>query len=155
MEKNIRTACKVLSINDGCLLVTKKENEQGVFYVLPGGGQKWGETLIETLKRECIEEIGLEPSEIGKIVFIREGFNYIDQTNNGNLCHRIDFIFECKVDKSKVKNGTEIDKGHKENVWIEIEKIEKYNILPKELVPFIKNYSNGIHPEQIAIGNIQ
>jgi 8-oxo-dGTP diphosphatase len=105
MEKFIRTSCKALIIIDGFILTTKKQNGHEVFYVLPGGGQKWEETLFDTLKRECIEEINIEPYEIGNIAFIREGFNYADQTNDGHYCHRIDFIFDCKIDKTKVSNG--------------------------------------------------
>jgi 8-oxo-dGTP diphosphatase len=27
----------------------------------PGGGHEWGEGLIETVKRECVEELGQDP----------------------------------------------------------------------------------------------
>ena len=41
-------------------MAIKKEDKDGYYFILPGGGQEHGENLHETLKRECIEEIGEE-----------------------------------------------------------------------------------------------
>jgi 8-oxo-dGTP pyrophosphatase MutT (NUDIX family) len=154
MEKIIRSACKALILNNGFLLTTKKINDNCVFYVLPGGGQKWDETLKQTLIRECVEELNVEPYEIGKIVFIREGFNYVDQTNAGNYCHRLDFIFECKIDVDTIGKGTDVDLGYTENVWLEVDRLNTYNFLPKGLIPYIISYKNGEKLENVYIGKI-
>jgi 8-oxo-dGTP diphosphatase len=68
---NIRNFVKALIVQEGKLLVTKNNDEEGEFYLCPGGGQEHGETFHETLQRECMEEIGQEV-EIGELLFIRE-----------------------------------------------------------------------------------
>ena len=65
----IRTANKAIIIRDGKLLCTvNAAPREGFeeFYMLPGGGQEWGENRHEGLIRECQEEIGctVEPNEI-------------------------------------------------------------------------------------------
>jgi len=68
-----------------------------VFYVLPGGGQDFAETLHETLTRECMEEIGAK-IEIGNLVCVRE---YIGRNHEfaavDNCVHQVDFMFLCTL----------------------------------------------------------
>lgn len=50
-----------LIINKEKILVTD-EFRMGIRMTkFPGGGNEWGEGLIETVKRECMEELGQEP----------------------------------------------------------------------------------------------
>ncbi|TKI88250.1 NUDIX domain-containing protein, partial [Bacillus wiedmannii] len=69
----IRNSVKAILVHEGKLLVTTYEDEDGIYHLLPGGGQKIGETLDRTLKRECLEETGIEVKE-GNLLFIRECF---------------------------------------------------------------------------------
>ena len=54
--------CQQLTANDG-----KGRN----FWCTPGGGLKCGESLLDGLRREMIEETGVEP-EIGRLLFIQQ-----------------------------------------------------------------------------------
>lgn len=54
----IRNSVKAIIIVDGKLLLTKNQDDEGYFYLCPGGGQEHGETFHKTLQRECLEEIG-------------------------------------------------------------------------------------------------
>nr|WP_317851925.1 NUDIX domain-containing protein [Planococcus sp. 4-30] len=54
----IRNSAKAVILKDSKVLLTKNVDDEGFFYLFPGGGQDHGETLPETVKRECLEEIG-------------------------------------------------------------------------------------------------
>ncbi|MCK5199463.1 MAG: NUDIX domain-containing protein [Spirochaetales bacterium] len=54
----VRNSVKAIIIEDGKLLVIRKSDSDGYYYILPGGGQEKDETFIETVKRECMEELG-------------------------------------------------------------------------------------------------
>jgi 8-oxo-dGTP diphosphatase len=69
--KPIRNSVKAIIVRDGALLLIRKEDAQGTYYIFPGGGQEKFETMPETLRRECMEEIGVEV-EVGALRCIRE-----------------------------------------------------------------------------------
>ncbi len=69
--KPIRNSAKAIIIHQGKLLLTKNKDNDGFFYLFPGGGQEHGEVLKETLKRECIEELGVQV-EVQDLVYVRE-----------------------------------------------------------------------------------
>jgi 8-oxo-dGTP diphosphatase len=55
-----RSSVAAVIIHDGNLLVVKKRDEKGVLYSFPPGGQEAGETLIQAVQREVLEEVGYE-----------------------------------------------------------------------------------------------
>ena len=70
--KMIRNTVRALIIQNDKLLSIKKERPNvGIYYALPGGAQEPNETLEQALKRECIEELGVEIIE-SKLLCIRE-----------------------------------------------------------------------------------
>ena len=74
----------------------KKEH----FYRLPGGGIEFGELAEQTIKREFIEEIGLEPI-IGKKLGVYENLF----TFNGYHGHEIIIIYEAKLPEKYAKQN--------------------------------------------------
>jgi 8-oxo-dGTP diphosphatase len=68
---SIRNSAKAIIISSNKVLLTKNQDDDGIFYLLPGGGQEHGETIHKALIRECVEEIG-EQVEIGELLHIRE-----------------------------------------------------------------------------------
>lgn len=132
--KPIRNSAKALIINNGKLLVTKNEDQFGVFYLLPGGGQEAGETLHEALARECLEEISAEV-EIGELKFIREyiGRNHEFAQWDSDI-HQIEFIFICSLNpNARLCPGTVPDAMQTGIEWLDIEKLEEHRIYPKAL----------------------
>ncbi|MEJ8546519.1 NUDIX domain-containing protein [Brevibacillus borstelensis] len=86
----IKNSVKAIIIDQGKLLVSKYEDEvEGTYYLLPGGGQEPGETLHQTLIRECLEETGFSVTP-DELLFIRECFM---QSN----IHRVEFMFACNL----------------------------------------------------------
>lgn len=69
---NIRVYGIIMDENDRLLLST--ESRKGMrFTKFPGGGLDWGEGLVDCLRRELIEELGLE-FEIKELFYLTEHF---------------------------------------------------------------------------------
>lgn len=105
-----RIAIRAIILDDGELLgVRLKPTEQapnnGSFWCIPGGGLESGEGLLEGLKRELIEETGIEP-EIGNLL-------YVQQFQDGQNEH-LEFFFHVTnygdymaVDLTKTSHGAQ------------------------------------------------
>lgn len=60
----------ILSVAGGIVLVRHVKDETG-YHLLPGGGVEAGETLQEALKREVLEETGLDV-ELQRLAFVND-----------------------------------------------------------------------------------
>jgi len=150
-----RNSCKVIIINAKQELLTiKKLDQNDTYYVLPGGGQHHGETFIETIKRECREEIGIEPIVDEEILFIREyiGKNHEFPSNHKHV-HQIEYMFTGKIDNAIEGVGTEKDEGQIGIEWIKVEELEKKNFYPKKLISELKKYVKGSN-DRVYLGDI-
>ena len=96
----IRTAARALIIHEDKLLAIKMRDQSGIFYILPGGGQRHGETLKQGLERECLEEIGTRV-EVGELLYVRE---YIGRNHEFRHAHRafhqLETVFRCTPPRS-------------------------------------------------------
>lgn len=130
---NIRNAARALILKNDKVLMLRKEHSNGTRYALPGGGQETGESLQESLQRECIEEIGSE-------VIVKELLHVADyfkprNTNPPTVRHLVEFLFICEVpDDYQPHNGENPDKHQVEVVWAELEELSRLPIFPKSLV---------------------
>jgi len=75
---------RAVIVHDNKLLVMRMHTNE--FYALPGGKMEFGESIQDCLKREIIEELGVEP-QIGKLLFTN---NFIENNNNQS----VEFFFE-------------------------------------------------------------
>ena len=63
----VRNSAKAIVVHDGKILVNRCISKFGEYYALPGGGQHTGEMLNETVKRELLEETGLQVTNIEQL----------------------------------------------------------------------------------------
>jgi 8-oxo-dGTP diphosphatase len=149
-SRPIRNAAKALIIRDSHLLTIAKRDAKGMWYLLPGGGQKHGETLEQALKRECLEEIGAVV-KVHNLVFVREfiGKNHLEKCADVEWCklvHAVDFIFACSIpDNYIVGNGKLPDDGQEKVEWLPITKLNEYRIYPSTLKDLLINQNNPIY----------
>ena len=151
--KPIRNSAKALIIKDNKLLTLKKRDEQGCWYLLPGGGQEHGETLHDALRRECREEIDAEVI-IDDLRFVRDyiGKHHEFADHDGEK-HHMEFMFVCHLaDGANVKAGSNPDDGQLAIEWLDLDRLDSYRLYPLALRPLIKSYADNATP--IYLGDI-
>ncbi len=145
--ESIRNSAKAVIIQDGCILTLKCAVNGEIFYQLPGGGQKLGETLTDALKRECMEEISADV-EVGEILFIREQIG----TRFGRHKHQMEFMFSCKLpDEVECKFGLGPDIGQIAIEWLPLAQLSEYNLWPHAIIPLLMN---GHGHSSIYLGSV-
>ncbi len=137
---DIRTVAVLVKDNNVLVQREKDGNE----YALPGGHIRIGETLEEGLKREIMEEIGVD-IECERLLWSEESF----WKQNGKQAHNIAFYYLIEL-----CDGYEIpDNGefipHKDNCnvvigWMPVENIQNITIYPAFLKDEIYDLDGSI-----------
>jgi 8-oxo-dGTP diphosphatase len=132
-SQTLRYAAKALIIEAGRLLCLRKEGEIGKYYVLPGGGQDPGELLTETLRRECLEELGAKV-EVGRLRFVQEyvGDNHLFKDLHGKL-HFVNLYFECRLLEPVLTHPLSPDAGQVGLEWLDIDRLGEAAFFPRVL----------------------
>ncbi|TCZ81293.1 NUDIX domain-containing protein [Paenibacillus albiflavus] len=138
--KPIRNSAKAIIIENDQLLLTKNEDQEGHFYIFPGGGQEKFEELKDTVIRECLEEIGCQVS-VKDIVYIRE---YIGRNHEfadwDQDVHQVEFYFECEIlNKADAFKPTNPDDTQIGIEWIDIDKLNEIRLYPQGLTGILRN----------------
>lgn len=138
--RHVRTAARALIILNQKVLANKMCDRTGTFYILPGGGQRNGESLTETLTRECLEEIGTE-IKVGELLYVREYIGKNHEFRQAHYAfHQVENVFRCSLPKpEQVRLGTEKDKKQIGVEWIPISDIPRRRFLPEVIKPFFKD----------------
>ena len=147
----IRNSAKAIIIRDGCILLIRNRDEEGDWYVLPGGGQHHGETLRQALQRECQEETGVQV-QIGELRLVREyiGRNHEFAQHDGEA-HQVEFMFECRIDTSSAPVKGKTPDVHQTGVaWIPLSKLQSCRLYPRILSQILKNGLSDLMTRYLA-----
>jgi 8-oxo-dGTP diphosphatase len=142
--KRIRNSAKAIIVRDGCLLATHNVDEYDDWYLLPGGGQEFGETLGEAVLRECQEELGATV-QVGRLRAVREyiGGNHEFAETDGDT-HQVEFMFECTVDETyEPRNGRVTDTYQVGVVWLPLSSLDDFTFYPATLKAFLASDDAG------------
>jgi ADP-ribose pyrophosphatase YjhB (NUDIX family) len=98
--KNARVRAAAIIIEDGRLLLIAHRKEGQVYWLLPGGGVDFGESLKEALRRELREELGID-ADVGDIAFV------CDSIDPDSRRHIINICFQCCCKRGTLSLGSE------------------------------------------------
>jgi len=141
----IRNSAKAIIIRDGSLLLIRLSDVEGNWYTLPGGGQLHGETLRETLQRECEEEIGVRV-QVGELRLVREyiGKHHEFAQHDGDV-HQVEFMFECRIDPSSNPTTGQSPDTHQTGIaWVALSDLQNCRLYPEILRQILKNGLTGL-----------
>lgn len=129
----VRSCAKAVVVHDGKLLVTKcRDEENGEYYALPGGGQNLYETLEEAVVRECLEETGYPVKSTRFAALYEEIFDIPDlREHYPGYAHRVYHLFACELTGEEASAPTETDVMQTGVEWIEISRLGAVRLLPR------------------------
>ena len=142
-SRRVRTSAKALVIRDGRMLAIKLQDQDGVFYIMPGGGQHAGELLPAAAEREVAEETGIRV-KAEEAVFVIEGAK-------GEPDHRVDIVFRCEYE-GVCDAEQQPDHNQIGVEWLEIDTLNTAPLYPSRLRRAIMNlYQRKTAP--VYLGN--
>lgn len=132
MVDKLFVATKAFIVHNSKVLVLRESSKysDGTHagkYDLPGGRLKPGEAWSDGLKREILEETGLQ-IEIGVPIAVSEWRPVV----KGEQWQIVAIFFECKTDSPAIK----LSDDHDDFLWIDVQDYDKYPMPPKNLLAF-------------------
>lgn len=142
-NKWFRYRAAAIIVEDGYVLFAGNEKED--YYYSIGGAVHMGETAENAVKREVLEETGIQ-YEIDHLAVIHE--NFFDE-NAGTLkdkdCHEIALYFVMKSRGTRELNSNSYTQGVKENMyWLPIAELDKYKAFPSFMKEYLQSEHTGI-----------
>ena len=135
----VRVASRAVIVRDGKLLVVILRDESGPFYILPGGGQNHGETLADTVCRECLEELGVAVLP-RRLLYLREyiGKNHAFRARH-KAFHQVEAVFECELGNAdNIGHGAEEDKRQVGYTWLPLSELPSARFFPAVFKTFLR-----------------
>ncbi|WP_454861344.1 NUDIX domain-containing protein [Peribacillus frigoritolerans] len=130
---SIRNSAKAIIICGDKVLLTKNQDNGGIFIFSLAVDKNTAKQLNNALIRECIEEVGKEV-EIGELFHIREyiGKNHEHSSFDFNI-HQIEyyFVYSLVNEMNNYKTPTNPDSHQVGIEWIHINDLLQYRIYPK------------------------
>jgi len=137
-EKLRIRVCGVLVKGNELLLVHHKSlGKNGSLWAPPGGGMEYGEDAKDALKREFLEETGLQIS-VEEFLFVHE---YLDPP-----LHGIELFFLVKETGGKIKLGKDPEMSQENQILTKLGfyDIEQLKCENKESLHYVLQSVNGI-----------
>jgi len=141
-EKKLRVRVGVVVMQEGKVLLVRQHLSQGQeFWIVPGGGLKKNEGLLDCARREIAEETGLEIEPV-RLLYVGDFFN--------GERHVVDTFWLGKVVGGELKRrAEEIDSLQ----FFEIERLSEVPVRPPAMAErLIKDLREGFGSETVYLG---
>ncbi|HRX16212.1 MAG TPA: NUDIX hydrolase [Spirochaetota bacterium] len=130
-NKRIRIRVAGILIENGNVLMVCHQKNGKSYWLLPGGGVDYGETLPQALRREFEEEIGIKV-EVHDLLFS------IDSISPSGKRHIVNLVFICKYSSGVYRLG--LDKRLSDFKFLSIEELSNATVYPslkKQLIDYV------------------
>lgn len=135
MAEKIGIRPATIVIKDEKVLLVSSRYHGEEFYLFPGGGVEFGETIEEAAIRETFEETGVKV-KIKNLFHVNE-YIYAKDWNKRS----VSMFFIAEV--VEILEPTTNDNGKiKEVRWIKLSELDDYDIKPKRIADMLKISSN-------------
>lgn len=148
-----RNSCKAVIVMNGKILLTLNHDDTGDFYLLPGGGQKFGETLQQAMVREVLEETGWTVKP-GALILVRDyiGSNHEFAQWEADV-HQTELIFSA-IPLRKEEQALKPDQWQTGVEWVESERLKNLRIFPSILKDILPEVISDTYQGSIYLGDI-
>ncbi|MEN6544632.1 MAG: NUDIX domain-containing protein [Armatimonadia bacterium] len=146
----IRNSIKAIIIRDGSVLFTTNQDHLGEFLLLPGGGQHHGESMVETLQRECDEELGCRII-VHDLLGVRDYIGaHHEWASAENQIHRVEMMFRCDLAPgSEPSFGDSPDHAgdwmQTGTAWVPLIELPNHRIYPSVLREWLLTLPEPVH----------
>ena len=149
-----RNSAKAVVFENGRVLLTRNRDDMGVFYLLPGGGQRFGETLHRALVREVLEETGhrVVPD---RLLLIREyvGANHQFAAHEADV-HQVEHMFLAHVVERSTREPVNHDAWQTGFDWVQLDELDGLRIYPSVLVSILPKLASGEYQGPLYLGDV-
>jgi len=133
MEEKISIRPATITIKENKVLLVRSQYEDKEFFLFPGGGLKFGETLEEGAVRETFEETGIKV-RIKRLIHINEYIYKKDWTKRSIII----FFLAEPINDNRINIQIDDNGKIKEALWVDIEKLDKIDLRPKIIAQTLK-----------------
>lgn len=147
MSEKIRVRIAVVVPRGSEILLVRHVKEDRQYWLVPGGGLQWGETIDECARRELKEETNLDIKLI-KLLFISES---VSKEHSRHLINLTFLGQASNLDEELKSTG---DERVQEAKFVPVEDLHKLEIHPP-IAPFIaRMYKDKFEGNALFLGNL-
>ena len=147
MRAPVRLAVKAVVVRDRSVLLLHHRYYGHEIYELPGGGQRFGETVYGALEREVLEETGVRVQP-GSLLWVRDyiGANHEFAGFKGQRrLHQVELVFAAEPAPVPVIEPAAPDTHQVGTVWATASQMLELPLKPAAFKPVIEQVLSGSH----------